>query len=242
MSNTFRKGLLAGLALAVWLCLPIRARADFQFVVTLDTTPLASSSDSFALQFQLTDPSFGDGDNTVTVSGFQFGGGSAGDLGSIVPSGGASGDLSSGVVLTEVSFVNSFQQDFNPGNTLSFLVSSSTIVDSSGWSPDSFAFSIVDNTTLTILPTTDPNLQVALAAFDITSTTIGLSDVQTYGSSPGSTPFLDPSGISSPSPATAPEPSSFALLASGIAGIWLWRRRARLRVEGFLNSRPPPLQ
>src|SRR5579864_8228359 len=87
--------------------------------ITLDTTPLTlppgSSTAPFSVFFQLTDGSgTNDGNNTVTLTNFAFGGGSATPGTTLF--GGAVGDLGSSVVLTDNSFLNSFTQGFTPGS------------------------------------------------------------------------------------------------------------------------------
>src|SRR5437016_13675526 len=72
--------------------------------VSLDTSGL---SGTFELGFILTDGSAtGDANNTVTLGNFGFGGGSAGSVDPLLSTGGASGDLTSGVALVDSAFLN----------------------------------------------------------------------------------------------------------------------------------------
>jgi hypothetical protein len=76
-----------------------------------------------AYQFNDGSGSF-DGNNTVTVSGFNVAG-----VGAATSSNGGSGDLSSSIVLTDSGFFNEVFQQFTPVGTLQFQVSLTTNVD-----------------------------------------------------------------------------------------------------------------
>ena len=122
------------------VCLPgPSARADLSWTVTLDTSQMAANyTGPFGLDFEL----IGTDGNTVTLSGFSFGGGSAGP-GSAFLSGGAVGNLGSRVVLHDASsFLNDFNQQFTPGGALSFTVTSTLVPPPSGTSPDNFSMVI----------------------------------------------------------------------------------------------------
>src|SRR5579859_8130563 len=106
--------------LIFWLAVPFFGPASFclastMFAVTLDTSPLIGHpAGPFSLNFQFTDgQGTGDANNTVTLSSFAFGGGSAAGGPSLT--GGASGSLGSGVVLTDSAFFNAFTEGFTPG-------------------------------------------------------------------------------------------------------------------------------
>jgi hypothetical protein len=94
---------LLRLALATLLLAPAAAHADFIYNVTLNTAPLVgNAAGPFSLDFQLT----GTGNNTVTLSRFQFGGGAADTFGNGPfdgTFGGASGNISSSVTLTDTA-------------------------------------------------------------------------------------------------------------------------------------------
>ena len=75
------------------------ARADLTWTVSLDTSQLATNyTGPFALDFELV----GSNGNTVTLTNFSFGGGSAGP-GPAFLTGGASGNLGSSVSLNDNS-------------------------------------------------------------------------------------------------------------------------------------------
>jgi hypothetical protein len=120
----------------------------------MDTSPLMGSPPPgpFYIDFQLNDGrGIGDANNMVAIGNFQFDGGNP--MGNpLPPIGGAMGDLSSSVTITDSSFLNEFTQQFNPGSIFSFRVDLTTNVDT-GQTPDAFSFAILDST-LGPLPTT----------------------------------------------------------------------------------------
>jgi hypothetical protein len=109
--------------------------------VTLDTSALSGYQ---TLEFSLTD---GDNsaDNTVTLSNFDFGGGSA--VGSPSTGGGVSGDLGSSVSLTDSSFLALFKQPFDAGSSLSFTLDATH--NFAGGSADAFEMYVCDEFALT---------------------------------------------------------------------------------------------
>jgi hypothetical protein len=111
------------------------ARADEIFNVSLDTSKLASDyTGPIGLDFEL----IGTNANTITVSNFAFGSGSPGP-GSAFLTGGASGDLSGTVSLTDTAnFFSDFNQQFTPGATLTFTVDTTLVAPPSGGIPDNF--------------------------------------------------------------------------------------------------------
>ena len=122
----------------------VTVRANSYYSVFVDTSELVGSlAGPFSLDFQLNDGSgWGDGNNTAALSNFKFGGGSA--VSGATTSGGASGDLISGITITDSnSTLNEFYQGFLPGNWLSFNLSLSTNLDLDG-TPDLFSFAILD--------------------------------------------------------------------------------------------------
>jgi hypothetical protein len=186
------------------------------FDVSMDTSPLINNpAGPFYIDFQLNDGSgIGDGNNTVTINNFLFPGGNP--VGSpLPPIGGASGDLSSSVSITDKSFLNEFTQQFNPGSGLSFRVNLTTNVDA-GSTPDAFSFAILDNT-LAPLPTT--GLGDAFLLVDINQTHPA---IDTFRSADGS-----PIQLAAPqfSVISVPETgSSISMLLIGLGAIWCLRR------------------
>lgn len=199
------------------------AKADVIYNVSLNTAPLIGNTAApFSLYFQFTDGSgLGDGDNTVTLSNFDLGTGGS-EQGTPSTFGGVTGDLSSQVVLTDTSFFNYFMVGFQPGNTLSFMIDSTTNLNADPI-PDEFSFSILDSTDDPI-PTTgffDQFLEL-----DITSSTPA---PQVFPSDPTQTPVAGGNPIDTGTPvvtpvSSTPEPSSVATLGLGLLGIACARR------------------
>lgn len=123
------------------------------FDIALNTTPLMGHpAGPFSLAFQLADGSgTGNGNNAAILTGFRFGTGGA-VSGSPTTSDGATGDLNSGVILTDVGFANIFYQSFVPGDVLMFRLNLTTNVEDASV-PDGFIFAILDQTR-SPLPTT----------------------------------------------------------------------------------------
>jgi hypothetical protein len=143
------------------------ANADIMVTASFDTSSLiANPVGPFSSAFILTDGSgVGDGNNTATLSGFAFGGGSGGPV--MLTMGGASGDLGSSVILMDTSFFNLLSSSFTPGSTLSFLLTLTTNVDS-GFTPDQFSFVLLQADGSTVA-TTDPTGANSLLTVNIDS-------------------------------------------------------------------------
>ncbi len=203
------------------------ARADLTWTVSLDTSQLvANPTGPFALDFEL----LGTNGNTVTLTNFSFGGGSAGP-GSAHLTGLASGDLGIGssVSLTDntVSFFNDFNQQFTPGSTLTFTMDSTLVAPPSSSAPDNFSMVIFSGydpvhgynpstaTGGTAIPTTDGN-NSTFFNFNING--------------PGSTTvdsFPSESGDISITVTLVPEPSSGVIVLLSVvctAAVIFWRR------------------
>ena len=148
MNCRFSLIMRAATILAVAACgifAPSAHAAVNSYTITIDTSRLIGRSGGpFSVAFYLSDGSgTGDGNNTATLSGFDFGGGSA--QGASTQIGGVSGSLSSGIVLTDSLYLNWLIQPFNPGSHLMFSVSATNNIDA-GPTPDLFAVSILDGT------------------------------------------------------------------------------------------------
>src|ERR1700730_1342942 len=108
-----RVALLAGLGclLTTNIC-----RANVTNHVSVNTSSLIGHpAGPFVLAFQLTDGSgAGDANNSVTLTNFQFGSGSASGTPTLI--GSASGNALSSIALTDGAFLNAYIQPFTPGN------------------------------------------------------------------------------------------------------------------------------
>ena len=187
------------------------ASADVAYNVTLDTTPLVGHpAGPFYVYAAFTDGSgVDDANNTVTLTDFNFGGGSA--LGGPVVFGGATGSLETGVSITDSSFINLFSEQFAPGLQLSFNLDL-TLNDDAGGTPDRLTFYILDSSGVA-LPTLAPSGDYFFGV-DIHSAG---PIFDAYGSDPSRTPTVGGAvSISAPSItqiSAVPEPSTVWLLA-----------------------------
>ncbi len=189
------------------------------FTVTLDTSPLSGPQ---ILLFGLTD---GDGaaDNTITLSGFGFGGGGAiagtedCTLGGALSGLGCSGDLTGGVSLSDVDSQTFFLQQFNAGASLSFTLT--TTNNFSGGFPDQFAMYLCDVSFSTCY-SNDPS--GAMLVLNLTGEPLSPSSFIVNGATD--------QNLTAPviSAVRVPEPASLFLLATGMAGAAM-RSKRRLR-------------
>jgi len=171
MKATMQKAITAILASAV-VCFFIGSVSYAGTIkVGLDTSQLIGGS--FSIIFDLIG---GDtlGDNTLTIRNLSFGGGAPIGNSSLI--GGASGDLSTSISLTDAEFLNSFYEGFIPGTLLSFDLDLTTNFVT-GETPDRFALYILDDATGLPIPTTD-TLASAFLVIDLESFPV----IQTFGS------------------------------------------------------------
>lgn len=179
------------------------ASVDF----TVDTSRLTRLS-STMINFQLIDgDGTGDGNNTVRIRNFA---GLGPVRGAPILSGGASGDVTSEIVLTDSSFFNEFLQFAGIRDTLSFTVEYTTNVDA-GPGPDGFSFAILQQ-----------GLEIPTSALYQRGSDVFLT-IDFNSATPTVSRFdLDYGRYA----LTVPEPASLFTAGLGLAiGMRKWRRR-----------------
>lgn len=223
-----------GLVSALLLSIGDYTQADEVWNVSLDTSQLAANygGGPFGLDFEL----IGTSGNTVTLSNFTFGGGSAGP-GSAFVTGGTSGDLGSSVSLNDSSaFFSDFNQQFTPGATLSFTVDSTLVAPGPGGTPDSFSMVIFTGydpvngynpylgTGGTPIPTTDPSGADTFLTLNINGP--GATTLAGYPAANGDVP------ITIMTAGAVPEPSSVVLAVLGLLGVMGAARWHQVSISG----------
>jgi len=189
------------------------------FQVTLDTSGLSGPQ---TLGFGLTN--FDGSSNTVTLSDFDFDSGSAVagsedcTLGGTFSGLGCSGDLTSGVVLTDLDPVAAFfTQQFNPGASLSFVLTATN--NFGGGIPDQFSMFLCD---AAMSACYSDDASGALLLLDLVGGTLSPASFVAFGAT-------DPS-VASPAVTAVPEPATLLLVAGGLLGTALQRRRRSNRL------------
>ncbi len=209
------------IASAVWLAtlMAVAAKADSQsFNVSLNTSMSTLPGTTQVIFFGLSNGDGTAGDNSVTLSNFNFGGGSA-DGSPTYEGSGVSGDLSSSISMTDLDFSESFYEQFTVGSSLSFLLTTTNVFTSGGMAPDNFSFLICDPMFSTCYSDDGSG---ALLSLDLVGGTL---------SAPGSFSLFAAGTQSLPAPivtaanSSVPEPSSATLLGAGLLLVLLLIRR-----------------
>lgn len=131
---------MKSLLLTAILTLAGTLTAPASMLVSLDTSGLMGNpAGPFYIDFQFNDGT-GANDNLVSITQINLGGGTV--LGPAALFGGVSGDLLSGISLTDSDPFNEFFQPFSPGTFLSFQLSMTNLF--AGPVPDVFGFAILD--------------------------------------------------------------------------------------------------
>ena len=182
------------------------AHAD-SILVFVDTSPLSGIQ---TLGFGLTNS---DGSaNTVSLSAFDFGGGSAVSgsedctFGGAFSGAGCSGDLTSGVTLDDVDVAALFTQQFAAGSTLSFLLTSTN--NFTGPVPDQFAMYLCDAT----ISCYSDDASGAMLLLDSVGGMVSPGSFVRFGAS---NEGLDAPTVTAAVP--VPEPGTLLMLSAGLA-------------------------
>jgi len=197
--------ILSGIAFVIWLTTLMAAVASADsFDVSLNTSSLTGTQ---VLVFGYTD---GDGvaNNSATISNFNFGGGAPQGSPALIGAG-ASGSLSSSVVVTDQDFSSLFYQSFNVGSSLSFLLN---VTDNfAGGTPDAFAMSIC-NTTFTTCYSDDASTG-SLLVLNVTGTPLTPASFILNGASDQNLP----APVVTVATTNVSEPSESLLLGASLA-------------------------
>jgi len=216
------KRILTLASLTVSLLLVAATARAGSFRVTLDTSPLSGPQ---TLAFALTN--FNGASNTVALADFSFDGGSAiaasedCTFGGTFSGLGCSGDLTSGVTLEDLDPTAAFfTQQFNPGSSLSFVLTATN--NSGGGVPDQLSMALCDSNLTTCY---SDDASGGMLLLDLTGGSLAVSSFVTFGASlqnldaPVATLLADSTQV--------PEPGTLLLLGGGLAGFVVRRRKER---------------
>jgi hypothetical protein len=231
------RALAVALAGGLALLLAAAGGEALTFDVSFPTWGFAPGT-TVGLAFQLTDGAgFGDGNNTVTIGDFAFGGGTPlapGCNPALCAGGGHIATSPLVATLTDTGFFNAAIIGFLTGSSgPSLRVTMTTHVSdaedpTTGGTPDQWSFFLLDASGFPF-PTDDPTGSGALLVLDITSRDLGVGDLQRF-SSPSVGLAIE--GPAAPTPSLA-SPGAFGLLGLGLGGVGVravtQRRRASRR-------------
>lgn len=180
------------LALTAVFCTTCAAATSVAQFSIKTTGLIGHPAGPFSIMLALTDGTgISDGKSIVTVTSANFGSGRA--LGNPTLLGGASGDLASGVTITNSSFLSLFVEPFTPGEEVSFKVSL-TASQSKGGFPTRLSAYILDGSgtpLATLAPAGDFFIGIDMTSED--------PFPEVYGTDPSRPPFTG-SAISIPTP------------------------------------------
>jgi len=188
------------------------------FTVTLDTSTLSGTQ---TVAFGLTN---GDGvaDNSVTLSAFHFGGGSAiagtqdCTFGGMFSGIGCSGNLTSGVTLDDSGTQALFTEQFHVGSSLSFALATTNNFFPLSPIPDGFDFFLCDATVSTCYSDASTS---AMLVLPLAGGTLSPSDFILSGATA--------QGLPAPvvTLGATPEPESFLLMLTGLFALGAYSRK-----------------
>lgn len=217
-----RVATFVALAVLLLTAAAMSAKADSSFDVSLNTSSLSGTQ---MLAFGLV--SGGGGvDNTVTLSDFAFGGGSAVPPASDLGTGGVSGDLSGTITMDDSSpnLTVLFAEEFDPGSSLSFLLN--TTNNFAGTTPDAFAMYVCD----TSFNCYSDDTSTAMLILNLTGAALAPSSFDLFGASG------EVDGVDLPAPVVTtasgsgatPEPSTLLLLSAALLALIACSRAKRV--------------
>jgi hypothetical protein len=184
------------------------------FLITLDTSPLSGPQ---TILFALTN--FDGASNTVSLSDFSFGGGSAVaatedcTFGGTFSGLGCSGDLATGVGLQDLDPTAAFfLQQLSPGASLSFVLNATN--NFSGGVPDQFAMFLCDGTVTTCY---SDDATGAMLVLDLIGGALSPSSFLLFGAGL--------QNLAAPVVTAVPEPSTLLLFGGGLAALVARARR-----------------
>lgn len=210
------------------LLLPRVGRAD-SFDVSLNTSSLSGSTQ--VLAFGLTNND-GVADNTITLSGFNFGsGGSATSgtqdctLGGFLTGAGCSGNLTSGVALTDSATEVFFDQAFTVGSSLSFEMTTTNAF--AGGIPDGFAMYLCNATLSSCY--SDDSSTTAMLVLGLGGTPLAPSSFTLNGASAQGlpAPVVTVATGSGTGGSSMPEPPAVLMLGLGLLAVAIYRARVK---------------
>jgi hypothetical protein len=185
------------------------------FDVSLNTSSLSGTQ---VLVFELTD---GDGviDNSVSLTNFSLGGGSVAAPADYLGSTGVSGDITTGINMDDSSLsIALFTQEFNPGSSLSFLLT--TTNNFAGGAPDGFVMAVCDTSFDCYSDNPDgADLELGLNGVPLTPASFLLTEASAQG--------LPAPVVTTSSSTSMPEPSGALLLGAGMLSLAIFRRKRR---------------
>jgi hypothetical protein len=219
--NTKRMFPIIGAAILVALLPPV-ATAD-SFDVSLNTSSLSGTTQILAFDLNGSDGS----SNTISLAGFGFGGGSASSgtedctLGGAFSGAGCSGNLTSGVTLTDATTNEVFfDQQFTVGSSLSFEMT--TTNNFAGGTPDGFTMYLC-NVSLSSCYSDDSSTG-AMLILGLAGTPLSPSSFTLNGASAQGLPAPVVTAAAGSGGTTMPEPPATLLLAIGLLAVAYWSR------------------